>query len=132
MCIFCKIINGELPGTKITETEHSIAIFDINPINQGHVLVISKEHYPELSLVPDEVSLDMLKLVKRLYPILNDVYNADGVTVFENYGLHQQIDHVHFHILPVFKDNPGVNFELNATLNDSILGLEQIKLKLGE
>lgn len=132
MCIFCKIINGELLGTKITETKHSIAIFDINPINQGHVLVISKEHYSELSLVPDEISLDMLKLVKKLYPILNDVFQADGITVFENYGLHQQIDHVHFHVLPVFRDNPGVNFELNATLNDSILGLEQIKLKLGE
>ncbi len=132
MCIFCKILDGSIPSTKLYESEHCIAIFDINPINPGHSLVISKQHYSQLSEASDEVMLDMLKTVKKLYPIINDVYDADGITTFENYGLHQQIDHIHFHILPVFETSPGINFELNATLDDSILGLNQIKLKLGE
>ncbi len=132
MCIFCKINNQELPSTKILESEHAIAIFDINPINKGHTLVISKEHYTQMSQAPDEVLLDMVRVVKKLYPIINEVYEADGITTFENYGLLQEIDHIHFHILPVFESNPGIAFELNASLDDSILGLDKIKLKLGE
>lgn len=132
MCIFCKIISEELPSTKIYESEHCVVIFDINPINAGHCLVIAKNHYSELACCPDEVMLDLIKTVKKLYPIINQVYRADGITTFENYGLLQQIEHVHFHILPVFKENPGIDFKLNATIDESILGLDQIKLKLGE
>lgn len=132
MCIFCKIFDGDIPSVKIVEGIHSFAIFDINPINSGHSLVISKKHYNQLSEVPDEVMLDMMHLVKKLYPVINEVFDADGITTFENYGLHQEINHVHFHILPVYKDKPGINFEHKGLFEDSKGKLEYIQKLLGE
>lgn len=132
MCVFCKIVDGSVPSVKIVEGMHSFAIFDINPINTGHSLVISKEHYSQISEVPDEVLLDMMKLVKKLYPLINDVFNADGITTFENYGLHQEIDHVHFHILPVYNDKPGISVEHLGSFEDSKGKLEQLQKLLGE
>lgn len=132
MCIFCNIVDGNIPSVKIIEGMHSFAIFDLNPINDGHVLVISKEHYSEMKLVPDEVMLDMLGLVNKLYPVINQVFEADGITTFENYGLHQEIDHVHFHILPVFKDKPGVSFERSGSFEGSKVKLAALQKQLGE
>ncbi len=131
MCIFCRINDGSIPSTKLYETEHCIAIFDINPINDGHVLVVTKEHFSELCFVPDEVMLDMMQVVKRMYPIVNAVYGADGVTTFENYGLLQEIDHVHFHVVPVFKDKVGICFEHHGSLQASQAKLAKIKQLLG-
>lgn len=131
MCIFCEIIDGNIPSVKIIEGMYSLAIFDINPINSGHCLVISKAHISEIKEIPDEVLLDMMSLVKKLYPVINEVFDADGITTFENYGLHQEVDHVHFHLLPVYKNKPGINFMRVGSFEDSIARLDEIKNKLG-
>ncbi len=132
MCIFCSICNGDIPSTKLYESEHCIVIFDINPINEGHTLVVTKEHFSELSSAPDEILLDMMRVVKKMYPILSEVYKADGITTFENYGLHQEIDHIHFHLLPVFKERVGIEFKHCSSLDASLEMLETIKSKIGD
>ncbi len=132
MCVFCQIVDDSIPSTKVYETEKSIAIFDINPINDGHILVISKDHYGELSAAPSDDILDMIEVVQKLYPVVNEVYEADGITTFENYGLHQEIAHIHFHILPVYKDRVGIEFKHRGKIEGSLKKIEQLQTRIGE
>ena len=53
-CLFCKIVAGEIPGKKVYEDERMLAILDINPVAKGHTLVLTKEHYPIMPLIPPE------------------------------------------------------------------------------
>ncbi|KAG0144587.1 hypothetical protein CROQUDRAFT_659780 [Cronartium quercuum f. sp. fusiforme G11] len=97
-CIFCKIISGQIPSFKLVDTETTYAFFDINPISPGHALVIPKHHGAKLHEVPDAALKDILPTAKSIAKALNLVdYN-----ILQNNGriAHQQVDHVHFHIIP--------------------------------
>ena len=107
-CIFCKIVEGELPSYKIYEDKRILAFLDINPVNKGHVLVIPKEHYLNVTDTP----VDLLKeLVAKCQQIAKAATEAVGVrdynlTSNNGRGAGQMVDHVHFHIIPRFeKDN---------------------------
>ncbi|CEP07560.1 hypothetical protein [Parasitella parasitica] len=65
-CIFCKIIRGEIPSHKISETTESYSFLDINPLSEGHALVIPKYHAEFLHEVPDRFLADMLPLAKKV------------------------------------------------------------------
>lgn len=101
-CIFCKIVNGEIPAAKIYEDELVTAFLDIAPINFGHVLVIPKEHHQSVSTVPENVAGRMLKVASRIGIVLkrrdeNDAYNlhlADGTAAG------QVVMHAHMHVIP--------------------------------
>ena len=100
MCIFCKIVKGEIPCAKVYEDEDCLAFLDINPVNKGHVLVIPKEHYATVDDCPEEVLKKLILVVKKVsasvkkicegYTIVNNNYPASG----------QAVDHIHFHIVP--------------------------------
>ena len=103
-CIFCKIIEGELPCYKVYEDKRVIAFLDINPINKGHVLVVPKEHYNNLLDTPKDLLKDLVIVIQKLTP---DILEAIGAKDF-NVGLNngraagQIVDHVHFHVIPRF------------------------------
>ncbi|MFV0555832.1 MAG: HIT family protein [Lactovum sp.] len=131
MCVFCDIVTGKSQSIQILEGNYCKVIYDINPISPGHSLVISKEHYSELKEVPDEEILEMMQMVKKIYPVLVSVYQADGLSLIENYGYLQEIKHTHFHLIPLFKESP--NFEIHRTgrLEKSKLKLVELKKELG-
>ncbi len=100
--VFGKIVRGEIPCNKVYEDDKVLAFLDINPLSEGHTLVVPKE--PAESL--DRLSDDSAAAVGRLLPRLcRAVVAATGVreyNVLENngHGAHQAIAHVHFHIIP--------------------------------
>ena len=106
-CIFCKIIKGEIPCTKVYEDEEHLSFLDIAPANKGHCLVIPKKH--------SETTLDMNKEeLCRLIAVVNKVtagvvkaLKPDGYNLFVNNkkAAGQLVPHVHFHIVPRFKDD---------------------------
>ncbi len=110
-CIFCSIVKGEIPSEKVGETEKSIAFLDLFPLNKGHVLVISKEHYERLDEIPPEVLQDMILVSQRVASAIIKALNPDGYHVLMNNGktAGQEIGHAHFHIIPRFEDD-GVVF----------------------
>ena len=61
-CVFCAILNKEIPARVIAENENALAFLDVNPISDGHTIIISKKHYKYLSETPVEVLSDMIKL----------------------------------------------------------------------
>ncbi|KAF1801609.1 HIT-like domain-containing protein [Mucor lusitanicus] len=103
-CLFCKIIKGDIPSCKIIETEKSYSFLDINPLSEGHALVIPKYHAEFFHQVPDDILADMLPVAKKVALAIG---LADGqYNLLQNNGrmAHQEVPHVHFHIIP--KPNP--------------------------
>ena len=106
-CIFCKIVKGDLPSTKVYEDKRFLAFLDLNPINKGHVLVIPKDHHNTFLNTPVDLSKDVLALVKTLAPAVMTASGANGFNLLVNNGktAGQLVDHVHFHIIPRLKDD---------------------------
>ena len=97
-CIFCKIIEGEIPSTKIYENEYVIAIKDINPKAKVHVLVIPKVHVDSMNELEDEKLMsEILKGVREVAKIMNVKSYRVHVNVGKEEG--QIVFHLHFHVL---------------------------------
>jgi len=105
-CIFCKIIKQEIPSYKIYEDQHTYAFLDINPVNKGHTLVIPKKHYKNIYDIPEDQLKHLISTVKKLTPIIKQVTKADGISITQNNesAAGQVVFHIHFHIIPKFKD----------------------------
>lgn len=113
-CIFCKIIKGEIPSFKLIETNLTYSFLDIQPTAEGHVLIIPKHHGAKLHNIPDESLADLLPVVKKLTKVLNLDQNntpeGEGYNVLQNNGriAHQEVDHVHFHLIPKKDEATGL------------------------
>lgn len=101
-CIFCKIVNKEIPSTCVFEDEYSYAFLDINPINDGHTLLIPKEHYENIHDIPDELLAKLAVHVKTLSGAIETAVDADGINIGMNNGsaAWQIVFHAHIHIIP--------------------------------
>ncbi len=101
-CIFCKIINGEIPCNKIYEDEAVLAFLDIRPVSDGHTLVVPKAHFEKLHQCPPEVLGNVSSCVGKLSEVIADVMGAAGYNVLCNNGrvAGQLVGHMHFHIIP--------------------------------
>ncbi len=107
MCVFCKIVTGEIPATKVYEDEEFIAFLDIGPVNKGHILVVPKKHYPTLLDMPEEEAGKLYKLVHRAAKAVKEALDADGLNIINNVGsaAGQEVFHVHVHVIPRFLDD---------------------------
>lgn len=113
MCVFCKIIAGEIPIYKVYEDENFIAFLDIKPINPGHTLVVPKNHYANLSEIPDVELGNLIISVKKLAGLLAEKLNFTDYTISENNGplAGQSVAHLHFHIIPRFENDILTNWD---------------------
>jgi len=108
MCIFCKIVEKEVPAFNIYEDDIVLAYMDIHPDSNGHTLVIPKKHYKDLDEI-DEVSLNhLMKVVKSLKNKLEKKLNCDGITLVQNNGDVQEIKHFHMHIKPYYNKKQSI------------------------
>ncbi|MFQ6024243.1 MAG: HIT family protein [Acidiferrobacterales bacterium] len=101
-CIFCKIVAGEIPCFKLYEDDQTIAFMDINPGNEGHALVISKEHWEDVYAIPPDLIASTVKTVKKVAEAVNQTLAPDGINLVQanGKGAAQSIFHFHMHILP--------------------------------
>ncbi len=96
-CIFCKIVAGEIPATKVYEDDQILSFLDINPVRHGHILVIPKAHYPKLEETPDAVVADIFVQSKKLMTAVKKATGADYV-VLSVVGT--EVPHLHLHLIP--------------------------------
>ena len=101
-CLFCQIINKEIPSHTIFEDDKVVAFLDINPVNPGHTLVVPKVHSTTLIEATDEDVIALTLAVKKLAPALCAATECDGWNLEVNNGnaAGQLIDHTHWHIIP--------------------------------
>ena len=100
-CIFCKIVDGKIPATKVYEDEDLLAFNDINPARPVHVLVIPKKHITSLATVGAEDTLMLGKLLTKANEIAVEQGSPDGFRVIINTGRvgQQEVPHLHLHIV---------------------------------
>ena len=127
-CIFC---NKENLSTGIVyEDEYVMAFMDIEPINEGHILLITKEHYLDVDEIPDELLAHLMSVSKKIVATLKKTYHADGYSIMQNGGKFNDIGHYHLHIFPRYEndgfgwtygDEPkAVSSEIAKTIRENI------------
>lgn len=120
------------------ETQHSVAFLDINPINFGHALIVSRKHYKDFSELPDEVLHDIVHSLQVVARAIVESVRPAGFNIFNNNGLAagQSVFHFHFHIAPRY-DGDGLKVKPQLKVYESVEQMseyaemirEQIRIK---
>lgn len=108
-CIFCKIAKGEIESKKVAESNNFFAILDVNPVTEGHTLVIPKKHLVTLLDIKNTLGEELLKFTKQVASDLLDKKKGDGFNIVMNNlePAGQVVKHAHIHIIPR-KENDGI------------------------
>jgi histidine triad (HIT) family protein len=108
-CIFCRIVDGELPSRTVYEDESVQAFLDANPLSRGHTLVVPKAHHERVNDLPEELARELFAAVHELTDRVERAVDADATTVAFNNGTAagQEVDHVHCHVVPRFEGDGG-------------------------
>jgi len=104
-CLFCKIINKEIPSKIIYEDDDLMAFLDINPTTNGDTLIVPKKHYKDFLEIDDDTLNKINNLSRKLYPIYQKKLNCDGLTLSTNLDYGQEIKHYHLHFIPRYKND---------------------------
>ncbi len=106
-CIFCKVVKGEIPSTKVYSDDNFIAILDIHPKVVGHTLIIPKQHFNNIIDMPNTLGNEMLEAVKHIGLDLIQTGKGEAFNVFINNGeiAGQVVMHAHIHVIPRNKDD---------------------------
>jgi histidine triad (HIT) family protein len=101
-CVFCKIVQGEIPSHRVFENDAVLAFMDIGPLAEGHLLVIPKAHYQTIDQMSAEHAAELGRVLPQLTGVVQQVSGATGCNLLQNNGVvaGQAVLHVHFHIIP--------------------------------
>ena len=101
-CLFCKIIAGEIPCFKLFENDETLAFMDINPANEGHTLVIPKEHAADVYAVSNQAIAATVTTAKKIAAAIDKTLKPDGLNLLQCNGpaAAQSVFHFHMHVLP--------------------------------
>lgn len=130
-CIFCKIINSEIPSYKVYEDETTMAFLDISPVNHGHTLVATKKHYANLEEIPANELQQLILVVKKVGQAIKTGLEVEGYNVCVNNDpvAGQIIPHLHFHVVPR-QEGDGVQPWPQAAYNEGEAGEVLKKIKI--
>lgn len=130
-CVFCAIRDGQIPSFKVFEDSRVLAFMDINPVNDGHLLVIPKAHSPNLFEVADDDLAATLLLAKRLAIAVKRALQPDGLNLLQANGAaaSQTVFHFHVHVIPRWtKDGKGIHWSVQPGDQERVaLVAERIK-----
>ena len=104
-CLFCKIINGEIPSYTIYENDLVKVFLDINPSTNGDSLIIPKKHFNTIEDIEIDTLKELDKVKQIIYPLLKQKLNCEGLTFVQNNDLGQDIKHFHIHATPRYKND---------------------------
>ena len=101
--IFCEIVKGNIPSKCIYDDDMVMVIMDVNPKSNGHSLVIPKKHYDDITEIDKETLSHMWDVALEVYKKIEKKLHSNGATYEINYGIAQEVKHVHLHIIPRYK-----------------------------
>jgi len=124
-CIFCKIVSGEVPSVNIYEDDRVLAFMDINPLNDGHLLIIPKAHAATIYEIAEADFLAVMSVTRKLAAAVQKALSPDGINLLQLNGkaANQVVPHLHVHIVPRWSGD-----KLNVSRWDIVPGdMEKIK-----
>ena len=134
-CVFCKIRDGQIPSTRVLEDERTLAFMDINPLTEGHCLVIPKAHAATVFDVPTGDLQAVVATVQRVARALRTALSPDGMNIVQANGAaaFQSVPHLHFHLIPRRTgDGKGFDWALKAGDRAAIAATaEKVRTQLG-
>ncbi len=109
-CIFCKILNGDIPSNKVFENDNFIAILDAFPANEGHTLVIPKKHFENIFEIDEEILKEGYAIAKRIANSIKKSLNVENINILQNNGVlaGQTVNHFHIHVIPRLENDTVV------------------------
>ena len=101
-CVFCKIVAGQIPATRVYEDEHALAFMDIGQVNPGHVLVAAKKHAPYLYELDEAQAAAVARACVKVSKAIQNAFKPEGLSVYQANGkaAGQTVFHYHVHLLP--------------------------------
>jgi histidine triad (HIT) family protein len=99
-CVFCQIAAGQVPAHVVLADDVVVAFLDARPVFKGHVLVITRAHYPTLADLPEDLTGPLFSRVRRVSTALPAALGAEGTFVALNNVVSQSVPHLHVHVVP--------------------------------
>jgi histidine triad (HIT) family protein len=132
-CVFCKIVKKEVSSAVVYEDDKHLVFMDIAPMEQGHILVITKKHYVNLSDIPPKEFGELMSEIPRIAKAVLKATGAPSYKLVVNNGREagQVIDHVHAHIIPFSSTNANVRYRGRPKGEELKAMAEKIKQELG-
>lgn len=118
--VFCKIIKGEIPSTKVYEDDDVLAILDVSQVTRGHTLVMPKKHYANMLDCPSDILHKVMDVAQRIGQADMLVLGASGINILSNAGeaAGQSVPHFHVHVIPRYVGEDS-NFQLEMKESDT-------------
>ncbi len=113
-CVFCKIRDGQIPSVKLYEDQRTLAFMDINPLNPGHCLVVTKAHAATIFEADPADLHAAITAAKKVAAAVRSAMQADGLNVLQANGAaaFQSVPHFHLHVIPRWtNDGKGLDWE---------------------
>ncbi|WP_250278172.1 HIT family protein [[Clostridium] colinum] len=109
-CIFCKIINGDIPCNKVFENDNFIAILDAFPANEGHTLIIPKKHYKDIFEIDEDMLKEGYAISRKIANGIKKALNIENINILQNNGAlaGQTVNHFHIHVIPRIENDDVV------------------------
>ncbi|MCT8138417.1 HIT family protein [Anaerobacillus sp. CMMVII] len=119
-CLGCMLANKYIPVNVVYENQFVCCILDHEPFNEGHVLIIPKEHFIDVDELNLETSNAVMNAAKTLSKAIKTLYKPDGITICQNGGVFNDLSHFHMHIIPRYKHQSFANFYLEEPLSNEV------------
>jgi len=129
MCVFCEIVKGNIPSSKVYEDDEVLAILDISQTTKGHTLVMPKKHYENFLQMPENEYASLMAKVQKVTKLVTNKLNANGVNILINTNevAGQTVNHTHVHIIPRYDEKDTIKVEFSENKFDLNEVLNQIK-----
>ncbi|WP_049891209.1 HIT family protein [Methanohalobium evestigatum] len=131
-CLFCKIISGEIPSSKVYEDESVYAFLDIAPSSIGHTLIMPKKHIENFNEMSPEDAASFFKSVNKIAKGVEKGVSADGSNIGLNNGTvaGQEVPHVHIHLIPRYESDGGGGMKSIVHTNPETDNLDEIAARI--
>ncbi|MGN7939486.1 HIT family protein [Virgibacillus sp. 6R] len=126
-CLGCELANKMKPVNVVYEDDFICCILDHDPFNEGHVMILPKEHFEDVDELDEETANAIMLISRLLSKAIKTLYRPDGITICQNGGIFSELSHYHMHVVPRYKHQSFADFYLETPLNN-----EGLKSKLLE
>ncbi|PAD69549.1 HIT family protein [Bacillus sp. 7586-K] len=126
-CLGCELANKMKRVNVVYEDDFICCILDHDPFNEGHVMILPKEHFEDVDELDEETANAIMQTSRLLSKAIKTLYRPDGITICQNGGRFSELSHYHMHVVPRYKHQSFADFYLETPLNN-----EGLKSKLLE